>query len=99
MKREYPAVYMMANRRNGTIYTGVTNNLFRRVSEHKFGIIEGFTKNYGCTQLVWYESYDYMIAAIAREKYIKKRLTRKMKLAFIEEFNPNWDDLSDKFLH
>ena len=66
-----PCVYIMANRRNGTLYCGVTSDLPRRAWEHRAGAHEGFTKRYGCTKLVWYEIYERMDEAIAREKQIK----------------------------
>ena len=87
-----PAVYMMASRRNGTLYTGVTSDLARRTHEHREGRVPGFTRRYGCTRLVWYERYDLMVAAIAREKQIKG-CSRAKKLALIEAMNPQWRDL------
>jgi putative endonuclease len=92
MKKWNPAIYIMTNRRNGTIYTGVTGNLLARVYQHKQGLQAGFTKKYGCTQLVYYELHADMIAAIAREKQIKAG-SRKKKLALIESINPGWLDL------
>lgn len=92
-----PAVYIMANRRNGTLYTGVTSNLARRVHEHKTGATPGFTKRYGCTLLVYVEVFDEMVAAIAREKQIKAGSRRK-KLSLIEGMNPDWSDLSSTLL-
>lgn len=85
-------VYMMASKRNGTLYTGMTNNLIRRVYEHKEGIFEGFTKKYGVKLLVWYEQANEVEAAIRREKNIQA-WKREWKLRLIEEFNPNWNDL------
>ena len=87
-----PAVYMMASRRNGTLYTGVTSDLARRTHEHREGRVPGFTRRYGCTRLVWYERYDLMVEAIAREKQIKGG-SRANKLALIEAMNPQWRDL------
>jgi putative endonuclease len=87
-----PAVYIMANRRNGTLYTGVTSNLPKRAWEHREGVSPGFTKRYGCKLLVWYERHDGMISAIEREKQIKAG-SRKKKLALIEMSNPQWRDL------
>jgi len=92
-----PAVYIMGNRRNGTLYTGVTSDLARRVHEHKTGAKLGFTKRYGCTLLVYMEVFDDMATAIAREKQIKAG-PRKKKLALIEEMNPDWADLSSTLL-
>jgi putative endonuclease len=87
-----PAVYIMANQRNGTLYTGVTSNLLQRVHQHREGLIPGFAVRYGCRLLVWYEPHDEMAAAIAREKQIKGGSRRK-KLALIEATNPAWRDL------
>ena len=87
-----PAVYIMANKRNGTLYVGVTSNLARRVWEHREGILSGFTKEYGCKMLVWYEMHQDMPNAIFREKQIKAG-SRKSKLALIEAMNPGWRDL------
>ena len=87
-----PAVYIMANKKNGTIYTGVTSNLVKRVYEHKNNVLQGFTKKYKCKMLVFYEDYESMIAAIAREKQIKSG-SRKNKLQLIETMNPEWKDL------
>jgi putative endonuclease len=92
-----PAVYIMANRRNGTLYTGVKSNLPRRAFEHREGIVPGFTRRYGCKMLVWYEVHDTMAAAIAREKQIKGG-SRPNKLALIEAMNPDWRDLFDDLM-
>jgi predicted GIY-YIG superfamily endonuclease len=83
------AAYIMANRRNGTLYVGVTSNLAQRAWLHRKGAIAGFTKRYGCKILVWYEPYSTMLDAIAREKQIKGG-SRKKKLALIEATNPMW---------
>jgi putative endonuclease len=85
-------VYMLASRRHGTIYLGVTNNLSRRVWEHKTKVFKGFTERYGVDRLVWYEDYDDPSEAIAREKALKK-WRRDWKIRLIEEFNPLWTDL------
>ena len=85
-------VYIMTNKNNTVLYTGVTNNLIRRVYEHKEKLIEGFTKKYNCSKLVWYEVYDDSYNAIAREKQIKAG-SRKKKLDLINAFNPEWKDL------
>jgi putative endonuclease len=90
MKSYY--VYILANKRNGTLYTGVNNNLLRRVVEHKRKIVKGFTQKYNVNKLVWYEQTNDIRLAIQREKQIKKWL-RKWKLELIEETNPNWKDL------
>jgi putative endonuclease len=87
-----PAVYIMASRRNGTLYTGVTANLARRVYEHREELFPGFTSRYACKLLVWYEGYPTMVEAITREKQIKAG-SRKRKLALIEAMNPDWRDL------
>jgi predicted GIY-YIG superfamily endonuclease len=94
MEDRQPAIYILANRRNGTLYVGVTNNLVRRVYEHKFANLGGFAKRYNCNQLVYYEIYDDMYSAICREKEIKAG-SRKKKLALIESINPEWIDLYD----
>jgi len=83
---------MMANRRNGTLYTGVPSNLPRRAFEHREGLVKGFSFKYGCKMLVWYEVHDSMGDAIAREKQIKAG-NRANKLALIEALNPQWNDL------
>jgi putative endonuclease len=88
-----PAVYIMANYKNGAIYVGVTSNLEARNYQHKSGDNEGFTKHYGCTLLVWYEIHETMESAILREKQIKGG-SRKKKLALIEKENREWNDLS-----
>lgn len=87
-----PCVYMMASKRNGTLYIGVTAKLSRRVHEHKQAATPGFTKQYGCTLLVWYENYERIDEAISREKQIKAG-PRKAKLRLIETMNPGWRDL------
>lgn len=87
-----PCVYIMASQRNGTLYTGVTSNLSRRVYEHKTAASPGFTTQYACRLLVWYEHYERMDEAIAREKQIKAG-PRKAKLRLIETVNPEWRDL------
>jgi putative endonuclease len=92
-----PAVYIMANKRNGTLYTGVTSNLSRRVWEHKEALVSGFTARYGCKLLVWFEYYDAMQDAIAREKQIKAG-SRKKKLSLIEAGNPAWRDLYEELV-
>src|SRR3972149_3969078 len=87
-------VYLLASRRNATLYVGMTNDLVRRVWEHKNDVVEGFTKKYGVHQLVWYETADAPIAAITREKQLKK-WKRAWKLQLIEDTNPMWRDLYD----
>ena len=92
MERTY-AVYILASQRNGTLYTGVTGDLSRRVHQHKSGTIGGFTKKYGVDQLVYLEPYSDVHEALAREKAIKK-WRRAWKLQLIERDNPEWRDLS-----
>ena len=92
-----PAVYIVASRRNGTIYTGVTSDLVQRVWQHKTGS-SGFTARYGCKLLVWYEIHEEMLPAIAREKQIRAGSRRK-KLALIKAMNPDWRDLFDTVVH
>jgi putative endonuclease len=86
------AVYIMANWRNGTLYTGVTSNLPQRAYQHRESLTSGFTARYGRKLLVWYEVFDEMIPAIAREKQIKGG-SRQKKVALIETLNPDWRDL------
>lgn len=85
-------VYLLASGRNGTLYVGVTNDLIRRVWEHKNDVVEGFTKKYRVHSLVWFETAESPEAAIAREKQIKK-WKRAWKLRLIEVGNPQWMDL------
>jgi predicted GIY-YIG superfamily endonuclease len=87
-----PCVYIVANRRNGTLYVGVTANLAKRAFEHRESLVRGFSKKYGCKMLVWYEPYENMYDAIAREKQIKAGSRAKM-LALIENLNPDWRDI------
>ena len=89
MSAKQPAIYIMASRRNGTIYIGVTSNLIKRVYEHKYVDIPGFTQKYRCKYLVYYEIIEDMTSAIAREKQLKGG-SRKKKLALIEQENPYW---------
>ena len=88
-------VYIMTNKNNTVLYTGVTNNLLRRVYEHKEKLMEGFTKNYNCSKLVWYEIYSDSYNAIVREKQIKAG-SRKKKIELINKMNPEWKDLYDE---
>ncbi|MEO5810478.1 MAG: GIY-YIG nuclease family protein [Sphingomicrobium sp.] len=87
-----PAVYIVASRRNGTLYTGVTSNLVQRAWQHREGGVKGFTKRYDCKLLVWFQVGETMEAAIVREKQIKGG-SRRAKLALIEQGNPEWRDL------
>ena len=89
-----PCVYIVASKRHGTLYTGVTANLPRRAFEHREGLVKGFSEKYGCKILVWYELHETMIEAITREKQIKAG-SRAKKLALIEALNPEWKDLLD----
>ena len=93
--RKQPCVYILASRRNATLYIGVTSNLVQRVWQHKNDLVEGFTKRYGVHILVWYESHETMEGAIAREKAIKG-WRRAWKLDLIEEGNPEWKDLYEE---
>ena len=86
-------VYILANRRQGTLYTGVTSDLMRRISEHRLGQIAGFTRDYDVKRLVWYEAFGDIEAAIRREKQIKE-WRRAWKIILIEERNPHWLDLA-----
>ena len=87
-------VYLLASRKNGTLYLGVTNDLVRRVYQHKTKATAGFTSRFGVDRLVWFEVYDDPVNAITREKDIKK-WRRDWKIRLIEKENPNWDDLYD----
>ena len=88
-------VYILASKRNGTLYTGITSNLIQRVWQHKNNIIEGFTKTYNVKTLVFYEVHNNVESAIAREKRIKK-WRRAWKLQLIENMNPKWNDLFEE---
>ena len=88
-------VYFMTNRRNGTLYAGVTSDLPRRAYQHREGLIQGFTKRYGLKMLVYYEQYDDIRTAIAREKAIK-HWPRAWKVRLIHAMNPEWKDLHDE---
>jgi putative endonuclease len=92
-----PCVYILASRRNGTLYVGVTSNLVQRIWQHKNNVAEGFTKKYGIHLLVWFESHETMESAIGREKAIKE-WRRAWKITLIEEKNPHWCDLYEKIL-
>ena len=85
-------VYIMASRKKGTLYIGVTNNLAKRIWEHKNKIVEGFTSKYEINSLVYYESYSQIESAILREKVLKK-WNRQWKINLIEKENPKWQDL------
>jgi putative endonuclease len=94
MSKEY-YVYIMTNKINSSLYTGVTNDLKRRVFEHKNKLLEGFTKKYNVDKLVFYEAYDDINSAISREKQIKSG-PRAKKVKLIEEMNSKWSDLFDE---
>lgn len=87
-----PAMYILAGRRNGTLYVGVTSDLCKRIWQHKNDMADGFSRKYAVHLLVYFELHDSMEAAISREKQLKK-WNRAWKLRLIEEQNPNWDDL------
>ena len=89
-----PCVYILASRRNGTLYVGVTSNLAARVWQHKNDVVDGFSKRYGVHTLVWYEPHETMESAILREKQLKAG-SRARKLGLIEAMNPDWQDLYD----
>ena len=86
-------VYILAGKRNGTLYVGVTNNLARRLSEHKAKLVPGFARKYDVDQLVYFEAFDSILEARARERSLK-RLRRGWKIALIEKLNPDWRDLA-----
>jgi len=86
-------VYILASRRNGTLYVGMTDDLVRRVWEHRIGAVPGFTRKYGVKMLVWYEQHETRETAFQRERQIK-RWNRAWKLQLIERFNPTWKDLA-----
>jgi putative endonuclease len=90
-----PCVYILASGRNGTLYLGVTSELFERVGVHRQDLIDGFTKKYGVHRLVYYDMHETMDAAILREKQLKK-WNRAWKLRLIESMNPEWEDLFDE---
>ena len=88
----------MSNKRNGTLYLGVTSNLPQRAYQHRNGVFEGFSKKYGCNRLVWFDAYDDLQEARACELRMKK-WKRAWKVELIEGTNPNWDDLFDTIAH
>lgn len=85
-------VYILGSRKNGTLYIGVTNNLVKRIWQHKNGVVEGFTKKYNVDKLIYFEESSDINSAITREKQLKK-WNRAWKIKLIEEFNPAWKDL------
>ena len=90
-------IYILTNKKHGTLYIGITNNLMRRIYEHKNGIIKGFTKKYNLDKLVYFEQTTDINAAIQREKRLKK-WNRAWKIELIESINPEWKDLSESFV-
>ncbi len=92
-----PAVYILASGYNGTLYIGVTSHLIQRVWQHKQDLVEGFTKKYGVHFLVYYEMHEEMLAAIQREKQLKK-WNRQWKINLIEKMNPAWKDLWEELV-
>ena len=93
-----PAVYIVASRKNGTLYTGVTSALVRRTWQHRTSAVAGFTARYGCKRLAWYEIHETMESAILSEKQIKGG-SRAKKIALIVADNPDWNDLWDSIAH
>lgn len=91
-------VDVLASRKHGTLYVGVTTELIARIVQHREGLIEGFTKRYGVKRLVWFEGHESVGLAIQREKSLKK-YRREWKINLIEQENPNWDDLFPGLLH
>ena len=87
-----PCVYMLASKRNGTLYIGVTSDLIKRVYQHRMELVEGFTKRYGIHDLVWYEVHEILESAIQREKQLKN-WSRRAKITLLERTNPDWHDL------
>ena len=94
MKRRF-FVYLLANRPRGVLYIGVSNDLMRRLTEHKAKLVPGFTKTYGVIKLVYYEEYSSILEARAREATLK-RWRRAWKIELVDKFNPDWRDLSDE---
>ena len=92
-----PTVYILASRKNGTLYIGVTNNLVKRVWEHKHKWVDSFSSKYNVNHLVYFETYDSMYDAISREKQLKN-WKRQWKIELIETTNPNWDDLTTQII-
>ena len=89
---------MMASGQHGTLYIGVTSDLVNRVTQHRAGLTDGFTKRYGVKRLVWFEQHDSIVTAIQREKSLKK-YKREWKVNLIELMNPDWSDLYPAFFH
>ena len=96
MSKQY-YVYLITNERYGTLYVGITNDLVRRIYEHREGTVQGFSKQHGLSRLVWFEAHDDVLAAIEREKAVK-RWRRDWKMNLIQAMNPNWDDLYESIV-
>lgn len=94
---KHPAIYILTNKKDGTLYTGVTSNLSKRIFEHKNEITKGFTSKYNCKTLVYFETFDDMENAILREKQIKGG-SRKKKITLIESKNSEWRDLYNEII-
>ena len=92
-----PCVYILANKKNGTLYIGVTSNLTQRIYQHKNNLVSGFTEKYNVHNLVYYEQHESMESAILREKQMKK-WKRSWKIRLIENTNPSWNDLYSEIL-
>lgn len=92
--KKYYYVYILANKKNGTLYIGITSSLKKRIHQHKNGVADGFTKKYNIKLLVYYETFEYVYAALYREKQLKN-WNRKWKIELIEKENPKWRDLYD----
>jgi putative endonuclease len=92
-----PAVYILASKRNGALYVGITSDLIKRIWEHRNDLVEGFTNRYGVHHLVWYELHGTMESAIQREKRLKE-WRRSWKVQLIEKVNPSWEDLYPKII-
>ena len=97
MTKKQGYIYIMTNKYNSVLYIGVTSNLPKRIWEHKNNVVEGFTKDYNLTKLVYYEVYELITTAIEKEKYLKGK-TRKYKQNLIKDFNPEWKDLYEQIL-
>ena len=97
MREKQPCIYILASKRNGTLYIGVTSDLVKRVWEHKNDLVEGFTKKYAVHRLMYYEMLENMESAIQREKQLKK-WNRDWKIDLIEKGNPEWHDLYDSLI-
>jgi putative endonuclease len=97
IKMKQPAIYILASQKNGTLYIGVTSNLVQRIWQHKNQLVDGFTKKYNVTMLVYFEQAETMEVMITREKVLKK-LGREEKIKLIKTNNPNWEDLFESII-